>query len=214
MKTILVIEDDSQTRENLATMLEMEGYQPVQAPNGLEGLALARRERPALVLCDVSMPELDGYAVLEALRADPETADLPFIFLTAKGERRDLRRGMNLGADDYLAKPATATELLGAIAARLARLDGRVSGGGTGDGTFHPDFSSTGPLERAGFTSREAEVALWVAQGKSNADIATILGTAESTIKKHVQNSFLKLGIENRNTLMLRVFEILNRRSS
>jgi DNA-binding NarL/FixJ family response regulator len=209
MKTILIIEDEPQTRQNLATILEMEGYRPVTAPNGSEGLAAVRRERPDLVLCDVSMPLMDGHAVLAALREDPEHAHLPFIFLTAKGDRRDWRQGMNLGADDYLAKPASATELLGAIGARLALA--QVRSGDGKEASFRPDFSSTGPLERDGLTPREAEVALWVAQGKANAEIAAILGATESTIKKHLQNVFLKFGLENRNALTLRVLEILNR---
>lgn len=209
MRTILIIEDEPQMRRNLATILEMEGYRTVTAPNGTEGLEAVRRERPDLVLCDVSMPVMDGHAVLSALREDPEHAHLPFIFLTAKGDRRDWREGMNLGADDYLAKPASATELLGAIGARLALADVRNSNGR--DVVFKTDFSSTGPLEREGLTPREAEVALWVAQGKSNAEIAAIVGATESTIKKHLQNVFLKFGLENRNGLTLRVLEILNR---
>jgi DNA-binding NarL/FixJ family response regulator len=209
MKTILIIEDEPQTRQNLATILEMEGYRPVTAANGVDGIAAARREMPDLVLCDVSMPEMDGYGVLTALRDDRTLAHIPFIFLTAKGDRRDLRQGMNLGADDYLAKPASATELLGAISARLAL--SAVRQPGARDSGFKPDFSSTGPLERAGLTPREAEVALWVAQGKSNAEIATILGATEGTIKKHLQNTFLKLGIENRNALTLRVLETVQR---
>jgi DNA-binding NarL/FixJ family response regulator len=210
MKTILIIEDEPQTRDNLSIILRMEGYRAVTAPNGQSGLAEVARERPDLVLCDVSMPELDGRGVLSALRANPETADLPFIFLTAKGDRVDQRLGMNLGADDYLAKPVTATELLAAIAARLARHAAVTSGSHATTGrTFAPNFNATGVLERLGLTPREAEVASWVAQGKSNPETATILGATESTIKKHLQNAFLKMGIENRNALALRVLEVL-----
>jgi len=211
MKTILIIEDERQTRENLATMLGMEGYRSLKAADGIEGIALARREKPDLVLCDVSMPEMDGYAVLGALRCDPDMRNLPFIFLTAKGERRDQRHGMNLGADDYLVKPATATELLASIAARLAREQVRTESGAEVTGGFSPDFSSTGPLERLGLTPREAEVSLWVAQGKGNSEIATILGTSHGTIKKHLQSVFEKIGIENRGELMLRVLELVHR---
>jgi DNA-binding NarL/FixJ family response regulator len=212
MKTILIIEDERQTRENLATMLDMEGYRALKAADGLEGIAVARREKPDLVLCDVSMPEMDGYAVLAALRSDPERRHLPFIFLTARGDRRDQRHGMNLGADDYLVKPATASELLGSIAARLAReqIRTRADADRTGGG-FNPDFSSTGPLERLGLTPREAEVSLWVAQGKGNTEIAAILGASHGTIKKHLQSVFEKLGLENRGELMLRVLELVHR---
>src|SRR5215468_7505059 len=121
MKTILVIEDEPETLENLVLMLEMEGFRPLSAPNGRHGVAIAKKELPDVILCDVSMPELDGYGVLETLRANPDTVSIPFIFLTAKGDRKDLRTGMNLGADDYLTKPASAEEVLSAINARLDR---------------------------------------------------------------------------------------------
>src|ERR1044071_4813255 len=121
MKKILVIEDEAETRENLALMLEMEGFRPISAPNGRAGVAVAKRELPDVILCDVSMPELDGYGVLEILRADSSTVSIPFIFLTAKSDKKDLRTGMNLGADDYLTKPASAEDVLTAIRARLER---------------------------------------------------------------------------------------------
>src|SRR5262245_41317855 len=115
MTRILVIEDDQPTRENLELILDMEGFAVRTAPDGQAGLDLARRERPDLIICDVSMPGLDGYSVLRQLRDDPEQGDIPFIFLTARGERQDQRFGMNLGADDYLCKPVDAEDLLGAI---------------------------------------------------------------------------------------------------
>jgi DNA-binding response OmpR family regulator len=121
MTRVLIIEDQREMRENLATILEMESYVVLRAGNGRHGLDLARSERPDLILCDVMMPELDGHGVLQALRNDPATAAIPFIFLTAKGDKRDQRAGMNLGADDYLTKPVTVSDLLNAVAARLAR---------------------------------------------------------------------------------------------
>src|SRR5262249_3877796 len=121
MKKILVIEDEAETLANLVLMLEMEGFKPLSAPNGRVGVAVAKRELPDVILCDVSMPEMDGYGVLESLRADSATVSIPFIFLTAKGDKKDLRTGMNLGADDYLTKPASAEEVLAAINARLDR---------------------------------------------------------------------------------------------
>jgi DNA-binding NarL/FixJ family response regulator len=169
---------------------------------------MARREQPDLILCDVMMPRLDGHGVLAALREDRATAAIPFIFLTARGERTDLRTGMNLGADDYLTKPATASELLAAIEARLKRESQRPPA------EFVPDFSSPAPLEALGLTTREAEVLLWVAQGKSNVEISTILGAAENTVKKHLQNIFEKLGIESRNAATVRALEVLNNPSA
>src|ERR1051325_5713619 len=101
MKRILIIEDHEQMRENLSIMLQMEGFEVIWAQNGRRGIELARSAAPDLILCDVMMPEIDGYGVLESLRAEPDTATIPFIFLTAKGEKVDQRTGMNLGADDY-----------------------------------------------------------------------------------------------------------------
>lgn len=119
---ILIVEDEADIRENLALLLRMEGYEPLEAGNGLTGLALARQYLPDLILSDVLMPELDGYGFLEALRADPVTASIPFIFLTGKTDRAQRRRGMNLGADDYLGKPFTRDEILDAVNARMKRV--------------------------------------------------------------------------------------------
>src|SRR4051812_7862765 len=193
MTTILIIEDEPRMRNNLATVLKMEGFDVLTAPNGRSGIETARREIPSLILCDVMMPQLDGYGVLAELRADESTARIPFIFLTAKGEKADLRAGMNLGADDYLTKPAKIDDLLAAISARLARCEEHSAGAGL------PNFESPQPLiDKLGLTPREAEVLLWAAQGKANSDIASILSTTESTVKKHLQHIFEKIGVENR----------------
>lgn len=205
MTKILIIEDETHTRENLATILEMEGYQPITAADGIAGVASAIRESPELILCDVTMPLLDGLGVLTALRKDRRTATVPFIFLTARGDRPDVRVGMNLGADDYLTKPASAEEVLAAIESRLIRQATHRAAGGP------PDFSSSGPLEILGLTPREAEVLLWVAQGKTNADAGTILGMSEKTVKIHLGHIFEKLGVETRTAASLAAIESLPR---
>ncbi len=204
MTTILLIEDQRDMRNNLGTILEMEYYAVLTADNGRKGLALARQHHPQLIICDVMMPEMDGYSVLQSIRQDQSIAHTPFIFLTAKGEKCDLRTGMNLGADDYLTKPVTAMELLAAVQARLRREQHRPQAG------FCPDFTSPRPLERMGLTPREAEVLLWIAQGKANGDIAAILGSTEYTVKKHVQHIFTKMGVESRNAAALRALEALH----
>jgi two-component system, OmpR family, alkaline phosphatase synthesis response regulator PhoP len=119
LKTILVIEDEGTVRESLLDLLEVEGYHAIGAENGEQGLALATQAD--LILCDVQMPEMDGFALLRRLRAQPATATLPFIFITARTTKADLRRGMELGADDYLFKPFTINELLRAISTRLSK---------------------------------------------------------------------------------------------
>jgi DNA-binding NarL/FixJ family response regulator len=207
IKKILVIEDEPEMRRNLATILRMEKFEVSQAENGRAGLELAKKELPDLILCDVMMPELDGHGVLQALREDSKTANIPFIFLTAKGEKADQRSGMNLGADDYLTKPVAKADLLSAIAARLRRTDQLLS-----SGSLTPNFDSPEPLHSLGLTPRVAEVLLWVAQGKTNADIATILGISEWTVKKHVLEIFEKLNVETRTAASLRAIEVLSSR--
>jgi DNA-binding NarL/FixJ family response regulator len=208
MKKILVIEDEPEMRRNIATLLRYHGYEPVAAANGREGVEAARREKPDVILCDVMMPELDGYGVLQELQSDASLARTPFIFLTAKGEKDDLRSGMNLGADDYLTKPVPNAELVRAIEARLRRSELQAHR------EFKPDFSSSAPLLQLGLTPRAAEALLWLAQGKTNSDIATILGITESTVKKHVQEMFEKLGVETRGAATVRALELLNSAST
>lgn len=202
MKTILIIEDQPDMRENLVTILSMEGFVAIEAADGRSGLACAVDEKPDLILCDVMMPGMDGHEVLAALRRSPSISGTPFIFLTARGEKQDLRQGMNLGADDYLTKPVAADDLLSAISARLERENQRSGG-------FVPDFTSAVPLQSLGLTPREAEVLLWVAQGKSNPEIATILGAAENTIRVHLSHVFEKLGADNRHAAGLIALERL-----
>ena len=207
MKRILVIEDEPEMRRNITTVLRLEKFNPLAAENGRVGVELARRERPDLILCDIMMPDLDGHGVLAELRADKDTASIPFIFLTAKGEKADIRSGMNLGADDYLTKPVPKADLLAAIRMRLERASQQARP------EFKPDFSSQAPLERAlGLTPRVAETLLWVAQGKTNGDIATILGISEATVKKHVLEIFGALGVETRTAASLRALEVLSSR--
>jgi DNA-binding NarL/FixJ family response regulator len=204
MKKILVIEDEPEMRRNITALLRFHEYQPVSAENGRQGVEVARREKPDLILCDVMMPELDGFGVLQALQADESLASTPFVFLTAKGEKDDLRNGMNLGADDYLTKPVANADLVRTIEARLRRFELQSQR------EFKPDFSSFTPLLTLGLTPRAAEALLWLAQGKTNSDIATILGITESTVKKHVQEMFEKLGVETRGAATVRALEVLN----
>lgn len=123
MKKILIIEDNEDVRENTADLLELAGYKTATAANGKLGVEIAEKSLPDVILCDIMMPELDGFEVLEALNKNNQTASIPFIFLTAKTEKTDMRKGMNLGADDYLTKPFSETELLEAIESRLKKHD-------------------------------------------------------------------------------------------
>ena len=121
MTKVLVIEDNAESRDTFLDTLEAEGFEAICAKNGRIGVQIAREQLPDVVICDIMMPELDGFGVLSALRQNPVTAIIPFIFLTAKATRLELRQGMLSGADDYLTKPSTPEELLEAIAIRLER---------------------------------------------------------------------------------------------
>lgn len=121
MKKILLIEDNAEIRENTGEILSLANYRVISAENGKVGVEMAQKEKPDLIICDIMMPELDGYGVLHILSKKEETASIPFIFLTAKTEKTDIRKGMNLGADDYLTKPFDDTDLLNAVEARLRK---------------------------------------------------------------------------------------------
>lgn len=118
---ILLIEDNTEVRENIAEILELAGYVIFQARHGKEGVIIAQEKNPDLIICDIMMPELDGYGVLHLLGKNSATASIPFIFLTAKSDKGDYRKGMSLGADDYITKPFDDTELLNAVEVRLRK---------------------------------------------------------------------------------------------
>ena len=201
---ILVIEDETRMRANLVTILRMEGFEALDAPDGAAGVDAAKRLLPELILCDISMPRMDGHAVLAALRAEPATARIPFIFLTARGDKADVRGGMNLGADDYLVKPVEIDELLSAIQARLDRRQ-QFTPGATPRAEPTPAM-----LLSLGLTEREAEVLFWAAQGKTNPELCVLLDLQLTTVKKHLASIFQKLGVENRTSAAAMALEKFN----
>jgi len=121
LSSILVIDDNKDIRENTAEILDLAGYKTFTADTGKKGVEIALKEKPSLIVCDIMMPELDGYGVLHLIRKNPETEHMPFIFLTAKSERTDFRKGMDMGADDYITKPFEDLELLTAVEMRLKK---------------------------------------------------------------------------------------------
>ena len=123
MKKVLLIEDDTVVRENTAELLEMANYTVITAQNGNIGVVQAKKQLPDVIICDIMMPELDGYEVLKILSKELTTKHIPFIFLSAKIEHKDVRKGMNLGADDYITKPFDENELISAIESRLAKME-------------------------------------------------------------------------------------------
>ena len=123
MKTLLLIEDNDEIRENTAEILELAMYNVFTAANGKDGVEKAIEVKPDLIICDIMMPVLDGYGVLHTIQKNESLKNIPFIFLTAKAERTELRKGMELGADDYVTKPFDGTELLNAIDRRLKKIE-------------------------------------------------------------------------------------------
>jgi CRP-like cAMP-binding protein/CheY-like chemotaxis protein len=149
-RTILVIDDNADIRDNTAEILELAGYKTLTAENGKKGVDIAIKEKPAIIICDIMMPELDGYGVLHLLRKNEGTQNIPFIFLTAKTERSDFRKGMEMGADDYVTKPFDDIELLNAIEVRLKKaeiLDAKYASSQQGVSQFIKDVKDSGLLK-------------------------------------------------------------------
>jgi DNA-binding response OmpR family regulator len=150
-KSILIIDDNNDIRENTAEILDLAGYKTFTAENGKRGVEIALKEKPSVIVCDIMMPELDGYGVLHLLRTNPETQNIPFIFLTAKTERSDFRKGMEMGADDYITKPFEDIELLSAVEIRLKKseiLAQKYASSPQGLTQFLKDVKSTGLIQK------------------------------------------------------------------
>lgn len=148
-QTILIIDDNEDIRENTAEILSLGGYRTITAENGKKGVEVALSEKPDLIVCDIMMPELDGYGVLHLLRKNPDTENIPLIFLTAKAERSDLRKGMEMGADDYVTKPFEEIELMNAIESRLKKysvLHKKYNANGKGLSELANDLQASGML--------------------------------------------------------------------
>lgn len=194
MQRILVIEDEAQTRNVFLRCLEFEGFQAYSASNGSEGIATAQSRSPDLIVCDIMMPDMDGYSVLATLRRSPITAAIPLIFLTAKVTMADLRRGMELGADDYLTKPCTVEQFLAAITSRLQRhaellRRDRVTAPTGADVVAHgvtapPEFFPTMPSLQAVFDFIEAHYH----QAINLADVARSVGYSPAYLTNLVQS--------------------------
>jgi CheY-like chemotaxis protein/CRP-like cAMP-binding protein len=149
MRSILIIDDHNEIRENIAEILTLAGYKTFVAENGKKGVEMALQAAPDLIVCDIMMPELDGYGVLHLLRKNSSTENIPFIFLTAKTERVDFRKGMEMGADDYITKPFDDIELLNAIEVRLKKyeiLQGKYTGDEQGVHALMGDLQDSGLL--------------------------------------------------------------------
>ena len=191
MYSIVIIEDDPSYCSMMELILNMEGFDVRIAPGGQSGLALVREKRPDLILCDIMMPGMDGHSVLEVLKGDNTLDDIPFIFVTALGERQQVRSGMSAGADDYLPKPFSADELLAAVTGRIRRHE--MIKAHKGKSAIHKEQTFLSHK----LTRREREVLLMVGQGVTSKGIAERLGVCPKTIEVHRANLMKKLDVTN-----------------
>lgn len=195
MYSILIIEDDIANLRMMETILLMEGFAVSAASDGRSGLALLLQKRPDLILCDIMMPEMDGHSVLEVLKKDDAHANIPFIFVTAMGDRADMRRGMSAGADDYLSKPFSVVELIAAVTGRIRRHEMINTHYGTSA------FMKEQVILRTRLTKREREILLLVGRGITSREISEQLGVALKTVEVHRSNLMNKLDASNAASL-------------
>jgi DNA-binding NarL/FixJ family response regulator len=191
MHSILIIEDDPSICSNMELILTMEGFDVRIASDGVTGLARICEQRPDLILSDILMPDMDGHTLLDLLKNEQDFADIPFIFVSALGERADVRRGMSAGADDYLAKPFSADELVTAVTVRLNRLE--LMRQSNSKNAFNEEQAII--LNR--ISTREREVLLLVGNGITSRDIADQLGISLRTVEVHRSNLMRKLDASN-----------------
>ncbi|MGC9504134.1 response regulator transcription factor [Baaleninema sp.] len=196
-KRLLLIDDDPNLILLVKDFLEFRGYEVISAENGREALELLEEKLPDLIICDVMMPEMDGYTFVEHVREDPRTSWIPVIFLSAKGQSQDRVKGLNTGADVYMVKPFEPDELVAQVEAALnqaSRLMARKLAGS----------DNAPPLKvRAGveLTPTELKVVQWVARGMANREIALEMNVSQRTIESHVSNMLGKTGLHNRTEL-------------
>ncbi|MFS8742168.1 response regulator transcription factor [Synechococcus sp. WC10meta] len=194
-KRLLVVDDDPNLVLLVKDYLEFRGYEVVAASNGLEALEVMRRLIPDLIICDVMMPEMDGYTFVQTLRSDRATDWIPVIFLSARGQTADRVRGLNTGADAYLVKPFEPEELVAQVEATLKRTERLLQMQGA---PVQPVIQLDREVE---LTPTETKVLQYVARGMSNREIAEVMGVSQRTIESHVSNMLAKTGLHNRTEL-------------
>jgi DNA-binding NarL/FixJ family response regulator len=197
-KRLLLIDDDPNLILLVKDYLEFRGYEVITAENGREALEVLEQEIPDMIICDVMMPEMDGYALVDHVRQDPRTSWIPVLFLSAKGQSQDRVKGLNTGADVYMVKPFEPEELVAQVESSLksaSRLMMHQSGTAT----------DTGPKIQVPFdvelTPTELKVVQFVARGMANREIAEQMNVSQRTIESHVSNMLGKTGLHNRTEL-------------
>jgi DNA-binding NarL/FixJ family response regulator len=194
-KRLLVVDDDPNLVLLVKDYLEFRGYEVVAASNGLEALEVMRRSTPDLIICDVMMPEMDGYTFVQTLRSDRATDWIPVIFLSARGQTADRVRGLNTGADAYLVKPFEPEELVAQVEATLKHTERLLQVQGA---PVQPAIQLDREVE---LTPTETKVLQYVARGMPNREIAEVMGVSQRTIESHVSNMLSKTGLHNRTEL-------------
>jgi DNA-binding NarL/FixJ family response regulator len=196
-KKLLLIDDDPNLILLVKDYLEFRGYEVMTAGHGLEALDILKQDIPDLIICDVMMPEMDGYTFVQHLREDPKISWIPVLFLSAKGQSQDRVKGLNTGADVYMVKPFEPDELVAQVESSLKQTD-RLSNG------IKPTSGDKPPLKvraKVELTPTEQKVVTWVARGLANREIAIAMNVSQRTIESHVSNMLAKTGLHNRTEL-------------
>lgn len=198
-KRLLLIDDDPNLILLVKDYLEFRGYEVITAENGREALEVLEQEIPDMIICDVMMPEMDGYAFVEHVRQDPRTSWIPVLFLSAKGQSQDRVKGLNIGADVYMVKPFEPEELVAQVESSLKQATRLIHhSGGTAGAEAAPRIHVPFDVE---LTPTELKVVQFVARGMANREIAEQLNVSQRTIESHVSNMLGKTGLHNRTEL-------------
>lgn len=196
-KRLLLVDDDPNLILLVKDYLEFRGYEVSSADNGRIALEKLQEDLPDLIICDVMMPEMDGYAFVESVREEPRTSWIPVIFLSAKGQSQDRIKGLNMGADVYMVKPFEPEELIAQVESSLAQA-ARLTTRKVLGGDVAPPLRVRPGVE---LTPTELKVVQWVARGMANREIAVEMKVSQRTIESHVSNMLGKTGLHNRTEL-------------
>lgn len=196
-KRLLLIDDDPNLILLVKDYLEFRGYEVITAENGREALLVLEQEVPDMIICDVMMPEMDGYALVEHVRQDQKTSWIPVLFLSAKGQSQDRVKGLSTGADVYMVKPFEPEELVAQVESSLKQASRLIHHSGTGVDSG-PKLQVPADVE---LTPTELKVVQFVARGMANREIAEKLNVSQRTIESHVSNMLGKTGLHNRTEL-------------
>ncbi len=197
-KRLLLIDDDPNLILLVKDYLEFRGYKVITAENGREALEVLEQETPDMIICDVMMPEMDGYSLVSAIRQDPKTSWIPVLFLSAKGQSQDRVKGLNIGADVYMVKPFEPEELVAQVESSLKQASRLIQHKDSRGGDNTPKIQVPFDVE---LTPTELRVVQFVARGMANREIAEELNVSQRTIESHVSNMLGKTGLHNRTEL-------------